>query len=104
MIASRFTGRRVLLAVGALALAAPTAIQVARVASSPAPRTVVVVVPAPTPVVVQMMQPTVLPSGAPACGNVIGKPVMRPRVMPSGAPACGNVTARPIPGVERNCP
>jgi len=25
--------------------------------------------------------------------------VAGPRVMPSGAPACGNVTARPIPGV-----
>ena len=79
VIASRFTGRGMLLAVGALT-AVPA---VAHVATPAAPRVVVVVVPQPTPVVIEVMQP---------------------RVMPSGAPACGNVTARPIPGVERNCP
>lgn len=90
MIASRFTGRRVLLAVGALAVAAPAAVQIARVAA-PSPHVIVVVVPAPTPVVV--------PAPAPA-----GVVMMQPRVMRTGAPACGNVTARPIPGVERSCP
>ncbi|MBL9016508.1 MAG: hypothetical protein JNL83_20130 [Myxococcales bacterium] len=72
MIAARYTGRGVLLAVGAL-VAGPTVAHVA----TPAPaRIVVVVVPQPTPVVIEMA---------------------RPRVMPTGAPACGNVTARALP-------
>lgn len=87
MIASRFTGRRVLLAVGALAVGVPAAIQIAR-AASPSPQVIVVVVPQPVPAPVP----------------VFVEP-MTPRVMPSGAPACGNVTARPIPGnTRRRCP
>lgn len=77
MIATRFTGAGVLLAVGALAAVHVTTTERA------APRVVVVVVPQPAPVVIE---------------------VMTPRVMPTGAPACGNVTARPIPGVKRGCP
>ncbi len=85
MIASRFTGRRVLLALGTLAIATPAAVQIARVAS-PSPRVIVVVVPQPVPAPMPVFVE-----------------VMTPRVMPSGAPACGNVTARPIPGIARSC-